>query len=100
MSNNNSLIEKILTALPQLQCKKCEYEDCLSYAKAVVENNEELNKCEPGQFHTEKQLNNILSGINTIQPNEIKNYHIFFMVFIIWVHQNLHHIFDCFSFCV
>ena len=76
MSNNNSLIEKILTALPQLQCKKCEYEDCLSYAKAVVENNEELNKCEPGQFHTEKQLNNILSGINTIQPNKIKNYHI------------------------
>ena len=48
MSDNTLLVEKILTALPQLQCKKCTYEDCLSYAQAVVSDDEDLNKCEPG----------------------------------------------------
>ena len=76
MSNNNLLIEKVLKALPQLQCKKCTYKDCLSYAKAVVEDNEDLNKCEPGGLHTEKQLKNILNKNDSIKPNKIKNYQI------------------------
>ena len=76
MSDNTLLVEKILTALPQLQCKKCTYEDCLSYAKAVVEDNEDLNKCEPGGIHTENQLKNILKNNDPIKENKIKNYQI------------------------
>ena len=76
MSKINPLIEKVLKALPQLQCKKCTYKDCLSYAVAVVEHSEDFNKCEPGGLHTEKQLKNILNGINIIEPNKIENYHI------------------------
>ena len=76
MSSNNLLINKVLTALPQLQCKKCTYKDCLSYAKAVVEDNEDLNKCEPGDLHTEKQLKNILNNNDAIEPNKIKDYQI------------------------
>ena len=76
MSSNNLLINKVLTVLPQLQCKKCTYKDCLSYAKAVVEDNEDLNKCEPGGIHTEKQLKNILNNNDAIEPNKIKDYQI------------------------
>ena len=67
MSKVNPLIEKVQKALPQLQCKKCTYKDCLSYAVAVVEDNEVFNKCEPGGLHTEKQLKNILNGIAYVQ---------------------------------
>ena len=76
MSDNTLLVEKILTALPQLQCKKCAYEDCLSYAHAVVSDDEDLNKCEPGGIHTEKQLKNILKNNDSIKENKIKNYQI------------------------
>jgi electron transport complex protein RnfB len=76
MSSNNLLTNKVLTALPQLQCKKCTYKDCLSYAKAVVEDNEDLNKCEPGGIHTENQLKNILKNNDPIKENKIKNYQI------------------------
>jgi electron transport complex protein RnfB len=76
MSSNNLLINKVLTVLPQLQCKKRTYKDCLSYAKAVVEDNEDLNKCEPGGIHTENQLKNILKNNDPIKENKIKNYQI------------------------
>jgi len=76
MSDNTLLVEKILTALPQLQCKKCTYEDCLSYAQAVVSDDEDFNKCEPGGTHTENQLKNILKNNDPIKENKIKNYQI------------------------
>ena len=56
MSDNTLLVEKILTALPQLQCKKCTYKDCLSYAQAVVSDDEDLNKCEPGGITYRKAI--------------------------------------------
>ena len=42
------LKNQLLNALPQLQCKKCQYKDCESYVDAIVEKNESLDKCEPG----------------------------------------------------
>ena len=76
MNSKLKLINKITSALPQLQCKKCGYEDCISYASAVVNQKEDLNKCEPGQQKTEQQLKNILQGIEKISLNEIQNYQI------------------------
>ena len=54
MNNKEKIKERILDALPQLQCKKCTYKDCESYANAIIFDNEKLNKCEPGSSHTEK----------------------------------------------
>ena len=60
--SDKELINTIIEALPQLQCKKCEYPDCASYASSIVEKNEKTNKCEPGGRKTETQLNKILSN--------------------------------------
>ncbi len=76
MNSKLKLIDKISSALPQLQCKKCGYEDCISYASAVVNQKEDLNKCEPGLQKTKQQLENILQGVEKISLNEIKNYQI------------------------
>ena len=76
MNIKSNLINKISEALPQLQCKKCGYKDCISYAYAVVKEKEALNKCEPGQQKTEQQLKEILQGSEKLNLNEIKNYKI------------------------
>jgi len=74
---DKSLKNKILEALPQLQCKKCEYKDCDAYAEAIIDKNESLDKCEPGSLETENQLKNILQGSQEeIAVNEIKKYSI------------------------
>ena len=58
--NNNNLINKITEVLPQLQCKKCEYQDCKSYASSIIEKKEKTSKCDPGGVETEKQIKKIL----------------------------------------
>ena len=70
MKNQKEIILKIIDALPQLQCKKCTYDDCKSYANAIVNNDEEINKCEPGSSFTELQLKNILDGVDKIEKND------------------------------
>ena len=50
------LLNKIIEVLPQLQCKKCEYPDCRSYAKSIIDEKEKTNKCEPGGVDTEKNI--------------------------------------------
>jgi len=76
MKNQKQIVLKIINALPQLQCKKCTYDDCKSYANAIVNDDETLNKCEPGSSFTEFQLKNILNGQGQIEKNDIKEYKI------------------------
>ena len=74
---DKSLKNRLLEALPQLQCKKCEYKDCEAYAEAIANKNEILNKCEPGSLQTENQLRNILRrSQKVIIVNEIKKFSI------------------------
>tara|TARA_B100000945_G_C20322334_1_gene568275 strand:+ start:155 stop:772 length:618 start_codon:yes stop_codon:yes gene_type:complete len=74
---NLLLIEKIINALPQLQCQKCEYDDCSRYAEAVVLNQEAIDKCEPGSKNTAKLLENILSQTDAeIKTQKIKKYNV------------------------
>ena len=76
-SKDKDLKDIILEALPQLQCKKCEYKDCEAYAEAIINNNESLNRCEPGSLQTENQLRNILrQSQKVITVNEIKKFSI------------------------
>ena len=49
-------IDKIL---PQTQCRKCTYPDCMSYAKAIVKG-EKHNKCITGGQETVKKLSKII----------------------------------------
>nr|BET44708.1 MAG: electron transport complex subunit RsxB [Candidatus Aschnera chinzeii] len=46
--NNNLLIQKINNMLPQTQCGKCGYTGCLPYAKAIINHQDNINKCIPG----------------------------------------------------
>ena len=66
-NTKDNLINTIHKALPQLQCKKCTYDDCKSYAVAIVKNNEAVDKCEPGSTKTKNQL------LETIQIYYISN---------------------------
>jgi electron transport complex protein RnfB len=76
-SKDKDLKNRILEALPQLQCKKCEYKDCEAYANAIIDNNENLDRCEPGSLQTENQLRNILrESQKVIAVNEIKKFSI------------------------
>ena len=76
-SKDKDLKDIILEALPQLQCKKCEYKDCEAYAEAIINNNESLKRCEPGSLQTENQLINILQeSQKVITVNEIKKFSI------------------------
>ena len=42
------LADRIHAALPQTQCKRCAYDDCLAYARAVASGEAEINQCPPG----------------------------------------------------
>ena len=74
--NYKSLQNQIIEALPQLQCKKCKYPDCKSYAASLIEKNEKTNKCEPGGSETEANIKSILSNQSFNLPKQIKQHHI------------------------
>ena len=66
------ILNKIIEVLPQLQCKKCEYPDCRSYAKSIVDEKEKINKCEPGGTDTENNIKTLLSDPSYISEQQIK----------------------------
>jgi electron transport complex protein RnfB len=41
-------VEAVLEALPQTQCRRCGYDDCRSYARAIADDGIEINRCPPG----------------------------------------------------
>ena len=43
-----SLVERILDVLPQTQCTRCGYPDCLHYAQAIADEKAAINQCPPG----------------------------------------------------
>ncbi len=43
-----SLLDRLLAALPQTQCTRCGYPDCDAYALAVSQNQAKVNQCPPG----------------------------------------------------
>jgi Na+-translocating ferredoxin:NAD+ oxidoreductase subunit B len=42
------LVARIHHALPQTQCTRCDYPDCLSYAQAIATGEADINQCPPG----------------------------------------------------
>lgn len=45
---SRTLAGRIHDALPQTQCKRCGYSDCLGYAEAVAAGEADINQCPPG----------------------------------------------------
>ena len=41
-------VQRIHAALPQTQCRRCGYPDCLAYAEAIAQNQASINQCPPG----------------------------------------------------
>ena len=44
----DSLIDRIDDALPQTQCRRCGYDDCRAYARALATGEASPNRCAPG----------------------------------------------------
>jgi len=55
------LIDLIDSKLPQTQCKRCNYKDCKSYAKALVDKKAEINKCKTGGQKVMQSLAKLLN---------------------------------------
>ena len=44
----NTLEQRVLDALPQTQCQRCDYPDCAEYAHAITVDGTPINQCPPG----------------------------------------------------
>ena len=60
MPNYKVTIEQINNVLPQTQCGDCGYNGCVPYAKAIVNNNENIDRCLPGGTQTLIKLADLL----------------------------------------
>ena len=58
-----------------MQCKKCKYDDCKSYSRAIVEDGEETDRCEPGSESTRVLIEDIKKG-HFKKPSQNINYKI------------------------
>ena len=67
-------IKSIDDILPQIQCKRCGYEDCYDYATGIFKG-EEHNRCVPGSFlvieRLAKLLNREILPLNTSCDNHL-----------------------------
>ncbi|XBC44470.1 MAG: RnfABCDGE type electron transport complex subunit B [Buchnera aphidicola (Schlechtendalia peitan)] len=66
--NSDPIIDKIDEILPQTQCAQCGYSGCYSYANAIGNNNEKIDKCIPGGKEVVLKISNLLNN-DTIKFN-------------------------------
>lgn len=57
---NQALIDQIDALLPQTQCTRCGYDDCLAYAEAVAAGEARINRCPPGGAPTIARLADLI----------------------------------------
>lgn len=57
--DQQQLVNRINSLLPQTQCGKCSYEGCLPYARAIAAG-EAINQCPPGGAETILRLSRLL----------------------------------------
>ena len=46
--STEALAARLNDALPQTQCTRCGYPDCMSYARAIAQGQADINQCPPG----------------------------------------------------
>ena len=63
-ASNDSLVDEINNMLPQTQCAQCGYPGCKPYARAIIEQGEDVNLCPPGGQETLDKLATLLGRDN------------------------------------
>ena len=56
----NPLVDQVDGLLPQTQCGQCGHPGCRPYAEAIVNSDEDINKCPPGGMSTIEALADLL----------------------------------------
>jgi electron transport complex protein RnfB len=56
----DTLVNKIDSLLPQIQCGQCKYPGCRPYAEAIANNEADINQCPPGGDELIGSLANLL----------------------------------------
>jgi len=57
-----ALVERIDALLPQTQCRRCGYDGCLPYARAIAQGAAAINRCPPGGEETVAALAALLGA--------------------------------------
>jgi len=60
-----NLSERVLAALPQTQCTRCNYPDCAQYAQAIAQGEAPINQCPPGGQEGVARLASITGQLET-----------------------------------
>lgn len=60
MTVSVTLINRIDQLLPQTQCRRCGYDDCHAYARAIASGEAPINRCPPGADSTIEALAELL----------------------------------------
>jgi electron transport complex protein RnfB len=55
-----ALVERIDALLPQTQCRRCGYDGCRPYARAIAQGSATINQCPPGGDDTVAALSKLL----------------------------------------
>lgn len=71
---NESLVKKIDSLLPQTQCTLCTYPRCRDYAEAIANDDVEINQCPPGGDVTISALASLLNK-SVVGLNETHGIH-------------------------
>lgn len=61
VANEDSLVDRINSCLPQTQCAQCGYPGCKPYALAISNNEADINRCAPGGQATIESLATLLN---------------------------------------
>jgi Na+-translocating ferredoxin:NAD+ oxidoreductase subunit B len=60
-----SLVDSIHAVLPQTQCTRCGYPDCLAYAQAISQGQAQINQCPPGGAEGIQRLAQVTGQVET-----------------------------------
>ncbi|WP_187312797.1 RnfABCDGE type electron transport complex subunit B [Buchnera aphidicola] len=67
------IINKINDILPQSQCAQCGYPGCYPYAKAIINENEKINKCIPGGSDLIFKISKLLNLDKSLEDINVQN---------------------------
>ena len=65
MKEHAMLADRIDQALPQTQCRECDFDACRPYAEAVASGDAEIDRCKPGGV----QALNAMADIMAVDPS-------------------------------
>lgn len=67
-----TLPKKITACLAQTQCRLCQYDDCQAYANAIANQNEQIDRCQPGGVATLEAIALVTEDDSNIYREHVK----------------------------